>query len=85
MIILEEGSKDMLPYVRVEITVGGFPFEWLFEVSYWDEMHRENDQRCPMWVHYYQKDGEAFGLWRCWKKAEAALSEVWFELANLEK
>lgn len=79
MIILEDGDKEMLPYVRVEIEPGRWFGQWWFEVSYWDELHRENGQRSPCWVHYYQKDGGAFSLWRCWKKASAALSEVWFE------
>lgn len=43
-IILEEGSKECMPWITAEITTGRFPFVWWFEISYWDD-----DDEC--WVH----------------------------------
>ena len=50
MIILEEGNKDMLPWIKVEIEPGRWLFEWWFEVHYLDNKE-------GIWTHYHQKDG----------------------------
>jgi len=73
MIILKEGSKEMLPYVRVEIETGRFWFEYWYEVHYWSDK-----EQC--WYHDWEKDGGGFGLWFVLRKAQKALHDKWFEL-----
>lgn len=75
MITLEDGSEDMLPWVKVEIEPGRWPFEYWYEVHYLDN-------KDGIWTHYHQKDGGGFGLWRVWQKARVVLSDVWFELSK---
>lgn len=70
MIRLQEGSKDCLPYVQVEIEPGLWPFQWWFEVTYYD---RES------WVNDWEKGGGGFGLWFVWRKAREALIDCWDE------
>lgn len=76
MIILEEGSEKYPPWVKVELTTGIWPSQWWFEVMHWDKWDR-------IWVHDYEKDGGAFGIfgfWRAWTKAKIALSDQEMEL-----
>ena len=80
MITLQEGSKENPPFVEVEITPGRWPFEWWYEVSYWDADNETDGEKQPCWVHYWQKDGGGFGLWFVMKKASIVMNEVWGEL-----
>ena len=77
MIIIEEGSKETLPYVRVEIEPGQWPFEYWFEVCIWDADHEIEGRKLPCFTHAYKFDGGGFGLWRVWKKAREACDRVW--------
>lgn len=82
MITIEEGSKDMLPYIIADIEPavgGGLPFEWWYEISVW-EKNEELGDYC--WHRYYQKDGGALTLWRTMRKAREAVLEVYFELKS---
>lgn len=79
MIILEDGGKEMLPYVQVRIEPGRFWFEYWFEVHYWDAKNTHEGKPFPCWVHDYEKDGGGFGLWFVWRKAQNALSDTWTE------
>lgn len=87
MITIEEGSKDMLPYVIADIEPavgGGWPFEWWYEISSWEEFEAEpGGKKMWGWVHYYKKDGGAITLWRSIRKAREAVLDVYFDL--LEK
>lgn len=79
MIKLEDGSKEMLPYVRVDIDTGRFWFEYWYQVSYWDPEYTFNGERIGCWVHDWEKDGGGFGLWFVLRKAHEALCEAWSE------
>lgn len=79
MIILEDGSKEVLPYVKIEIEPGRWPFQWWYEVHTWNA-------KTGWWEHDYMYDGGGFGLWRVWKKAKIALMDAWDrEYAALNK
>ena len=82
MITLIEGSETMLPYVQVEITTGRFPFQYWYEVSFYDPTNEIDGKICPCWVHDYEKDGGGFGLWFVVRKANEALQNCWFELLD---
>jgi hypothetical protein len=71
MIKLEEGSKDNLPWIQVEIKPGRWWGTWWYEVSYWAGEY---------WFHDYENDGRGFGLWNTIKKGEKAMWDVWDEL-----
>lgn len=79
MITIEEGEKEFLPYVKVEITTGRWPFQYWFEVIYWTNA---TETECGHWTHYWQKDGGGFGLWFVVRKASVVLQEVWYELVD---
>lgn len=79
MIVIEDGSKEQLPYIKIEIEPVGskrlfrwLPYEYWFEVFYWNEEEK-------MWYHDWKKDGGGIGLWRTWRKAQCILSETWYE------
>ena len=73
MITLEEGNKEMTPYVRVEIETGICWFTYWYEVHHWSE-----EEQC--WYHDWEEDNGGFGLWFVLKKARKALHKKWFEL-----
>lgn len=81
-IIIKEGSSEMLPWVEVEITPGRWPFQWWFEVSYYDPDNEMDGQKVPCWVHDYEKDGGGFGLWFVMRKAAEVLQDCWSEEFN---
>lgn len=71
---IEDGSKEWSemsgePYISVDITAGRWPFLWTFTVSAWLK-----EEKC--WSHYYEFDGECFGLWRAHYKAEDAIYKL---------
>lgn len=70
MIKITEGSRDMLPFVEIEITPGRFWFQWWYEVSYWNGEY---------WTHDYEKDGGGFGLWFVIQEANDKMHECWSE------
>lgn len=72
MITLSEGSKEMIPFVQVEITTGRFPFYYWYEVHIWNEKEQ-------VWYHDIDKDGGCFTLWRTIRKCKEVLSDAWFE------
>lgn len=79
MIYLKEGAEDMLPYVEVEITTGRWPFEYWYEVSYFDPNNEVEGVKIPGWTHDWQKDGGCFGFWRVLRKAHEAMLICWEE------
>jgi len=84
MITIEEGSREMLPWIKAEIepALGFWPFHWWYEVYYYDINYELDGKKTPCWVHYDQKDGGAFGLWRTMRKAREAVLDVWMELQD---
>lgn len=76
MITISEGSEEMLPYVQVEISPGRWPFQWFFEVSYYDPENEHEGVKMPCWVHDWEQDGGAFGFWRVMRKAIEAVQST---------
>ena len=90
MITLEEGSEEAYhahkyPYVKVTIEPGYRPFTWWYEVHIFGTFELTPGSVHSGWQHAIDKDGGAIGLWRCWKKANEALHETWFEVAEEQK
>ena len=81
MIYIEDGSKEMLPYVRAELVPGRWPFEWWFEINTWEEIEQDG-KKFFCWHHHWRKDGRRFGLWRAHRAAHQIVVTTWFDMID---
>jgi len=76
MIEITQGSEEMLPFVKAEITPGSWQFHWWYEINVYNPV-----EKC--WEHHYRKDGGAWFFWNVMKKAHSKVVEVWEEEYDL--